>query len=192
MIGSVHVYADSPFHAGRVAAWTAGRSLPEIVAPYFDEVLAAIRSGLFDTIGHLDFVKRYLVPYVTPAQLAAAPELYEPLLAALVETGTALEVNTSGLRQARGRDLSGGADRRSLPGARRHRDLRRVRCAPERGVHLGPGGGVWCRGRRGVRPACRSSRRRDGARSPPGAIPAGRARGAPLSAHLTRQGPSSL
>jgi len=100
VIGSVHVYADSPFHAERVAAWTAGRSLPEIVAPYFEEVLAAIRSGLFDTIGHLDFVKRYLVPYVTPAQLASAPELYEPLLAALVETGTALEVNTSGLRQS--------------------------------------------------------------------------------------------
>jgi histidinol-phosphatase (PHP family) len=100
VIGSVHVYADSPFHAGRVAAWTARRPLAEIVAPYFDEVLAAIRSGLFDTIGHLDFVKRYLVPHVLPAQLAAAPELYEPLLAALVETGTALEVNTSGLRQA--------------------------------------------------------------------------------------------
>jgi histidinol-phosphatase (PHP family) len=102
VIGSVHVYADSPFHASRVAAWTDGRSLAEIVAPYFDEVLRAIRSGLFDTLGHLDFVKRYLVPHVTPAQLAAAPELYEPLLAALVETGTALEVNTSGLRQAAG------------------------------------------------------------------------------------------
>src|SRR6185369_10963741 len=102
VIGSVHVYADSPFHATRVAAWTAGRPLSEIVAPYFDEVLRAIRSGLFDTIGHLDFVKRYLVPRVTPDQLAAAPELYEPLLGALVETGTALEINTSGLRQEAG------------------------------------------------------------------------------------------
>lgn len=100
VIGSVHVYADSPFHASRVGGWVAGRRLAEIVAPYFDEVLAAIRSGLFDTIGHLDFVKRYLVPYVTPADLAAAPELYEPLLRALVTTGTALEVNTSGLRQS--------------------------------------------------------------------------------------------
>jgi histidinol-phosphatase (PHP family) len=99
VIGSVHVYADSPFHASRVAGWVAGKPLAEIVAPYFDEVLDAIRSGLFDTIGHLDFVKRYLVPYVTPGQLAAAPELYDPLLTALVETGTALEVNTSGLRQ---------------------------------------------------------------------------------------------
>jgi len=99
VIGSVHVYAESPFHASRIAAWTAGRPLAEIVAPYFDEVLRAIRSGLFDTLGHLDFIKRYLIPHVMPADLAAAPELYEPLLVALVETGTALEVNTSGLRQ---------------------------------------------------------------------------------------------
>jgi histidinol-phosphatase (PHP family) len=102
VIGSVHVYENSPFHASRVAGWVAGRPLAEIVAPYFDEVEAAIRSGLFDTIGHLDFVKRYLHPHVTSAQLAAAPELYEPLLLALVETGTTLEVNTSGLRQAAG------------------------------------------------------------------------------------------
>jgi histidinol-phosphatase (PHP family) len=100
VIGSVHVYADSPFHASRVGAWVAGKRLGEVVKPYFDEVLGAIRSGLFDTIGHLDFVKRYLIPHVTPADLAASPELYEPLLRALVDTGTALEVNTSGLRQS--------------------------------------------------------------------------------------------
>jgi histidinol-phosphatase (PHP family) len=99
VIGSVHVYAGSPYHRDRVASWVAGRSLGDVMAPYFDEVERAIRSGLFDTLGHLDFVKRYLVPHVTPADLAAAPELYERLLVALVETGTALEVNTSGLRQ---------------------------------------------------------------------------------------------
>ena len=99
-IGSVHVMAGDPWEADRIAAWVQGRTLAEVVAPYFDEVLGAIESELFDTLGHLDFVKRYLVPHVTPAQLAAAPELYEPLLRALVETGTSLEVNTSGLRQA--------------------------------------------------------------------------------------------
>jgi histidinol-phosphatase (PHP family) len=36
---------------------------------------------------------------VPPSRLAEAPELYEPLLLALIDTGTALEVNTSGLRQ---------------------------------------------------------------------------------------------
>jgi histidinol-phosphatase (PHP family) len=99
VIGSVHMGPDSPYKADAVAGWVAGRSLPEIVAPYFDEIEAAARSGLFDTIGHLDFVKRYLVPHVLPEELAAAPELYERLLAALVETGTGLEINASGLRQ---------------------------------------------------------------------------------------------
>jgi len=102
VIVSVHVYRSSPYAGDRVAGFVAGRSLREVVAPYFDEVEAAARSGLFDAVGHLDFVKRYLHPRVTPAQLAAAPELYEPVLRALVDTGTALEINTSGLRQVAG------------------------------------------------------------------------------------------
>jgi len=99
-IGSVHVYATSPYAAANVAGWVAGRSLAEIVAPYFDAVEAAARSGLFDAVGHVDFIKRYLMPHVTPADFAAAPELYERILVALVENGAALEINTSGLRQS--------------------------------------------------------------------------------------------
>jgi histidinol-phosphatase (PHP family) len=98
-IGSVHVYRDSVYDRSNVAAWVTGRSLVEIVEPYFTEVLRAIRSDLFDAIGHLDVVKRYLAPHVTAAELGTAPELYEPLLRALVEAGSALEINTSGLRQ---------------------------------------------------------------------------------------------
>jgi histidinol-phosphatase (PHP family) len=97
-IGSVHDRVDSPYNPRRVAAWIEGRALAEVVAPSFDEVVAAARSGLFDAIGHIDGVKRYLYPHITPADLESAPELYEPILHALVESGTALEVNTSGLR----------------------------------------------------------------------------------------------
>jgi histidinol-phosphatase (PHP family) len=97
-IGSVHDRVQSPYHASGVRAWVQGRSLAEIVEPSFSEVEAAARSGLFDTLGHLDVVKRYLHPHVTTSDLAAAPELYEPILRALVDSGTALEVNTSGLR----------------------------------------------------------------------------------------------
>jgi histidinol-phosphatase (PHP family) len=97
-IGSVHDRIDSPYNRSRVAGFVASHSLPEVLAPYYDEVVAAARSGLFDALGHIDGVKRYLYPHVTPAQLAAAPELIEPSLRALVESGTALEVNTSGLR----------------------------------------------------------------------------------------------
>jgi histidinol-phosphatase (PHP family) len=100
VIGSVHVMRDSPYTAGRVAGWVAGRSFEEIVAPYFAEVVAAARSELFDTVGHLDYVKKYVAGHVPPAAFAAAPEVFEPVLRALVESGTGLEVNSSGLRQA--------------------------------------------------------------------------------------------
>ena len=108
-IGSVHVGADSPFSSERVAAFVAGKSLVEAVRPYFEEVEAAARSGLFDTIGHLDFVKRYVQPHFGPADFAAAPELYEPVLVALVESGTALEINASGLRQSPNETYPGAA-----------------------------------------------------------------------------------
>jgi len=98
-IGSIHVYSDSPYAKAHVAAWVDGKSLSQVVAPYFAEVTAAARSGLFDTIGHLDFIKRNLVPFIQPDQLTAAPELYEPVLRAMIDAGTALEMNTSGLRQ---------------------------------------------------------------------------------------------
>jgi histidinol-phosphatase (PHP family) len=98
LIGSVHVYSGSPYDPPNVPGWVNGKTLPQIVAPYFADVVAAARSELFDAIGHIDVIKRYLTPYVTTADLAAAPELYEPMLRALVETGTALEINTGGLR----------------------------------------------------------------------------------------------
>jgi histidinol-phosphatase (PHP family) len=97
-IGSVHDRVISPYSPANVGRWVEGRSIAEIVAPSFDEVEAAARSGLFDAIGHIDVVKRYLHPFVTREALAGAPELYEPVLRALVDTGTALEINTSGLR----------------------------------------------------------------------------------------------
>jgi len=98
MIGSVHDWPESPYWPSRVRGWVEGRSLDEVVAPYYLEIIAAAQSGLFDTIGHLDVVKRYLHPYITAADLAARPDLQEPALRAIVDSGTSLEVNSSGLR----------------------------------------------------------------------------------------------
>jgi histidinol-phosphatase (PHP family) len=98
VIGSVHDWPESPYWPSRIGAWVQDRSLDEIVEPYYTEIIAAARSGLFDTIGHLDVVKRYLHPHVTAAQLAERPDLKEPALRAIVESGVSLEVNSSGLR----------------------------------------------------------------------------------------------
>ena len=99
-IGSVHDWPGSPYrNRSGLAAWVAGRSAEEVVAPYIEQVLGAAQSGLFDAIGHLDVVKRYVGRHLPPDRMAATAELYEPVLRAMIETGTALEVNTSGLRQ---------------------------------------------------------------------------------------------
>jgi histidinol-phosphatase (PHP family) len=97
-IGSVHAVSDSPYARANIATFVSGKTVAEAVAPYFTEVEAAARSGMFDTIGHLDQCKRWLQPWFSPADFATIPASYEPLLMALVESGTALEVNSSGLR----------------------------------------------------------------------------------------------
>ena len=98
VIGSVHDWPESPYWPSRVRAWVEGQSLDDVVAPYYEQIIAAARSGLFDTIGHLDVVRRYLYPMITTADLATRPDLPERALLAIVESGTALEVNSSGLR----------------------------------------------------------------------------------------------
>ena len=98
VIGSVHDWPESPYWPSRVRSFVQGRSLDEILEPYYAEIIAAARSGLFDTIGHLDVVKRYLHPMITAADLAERPDLQEAALLAIIESGAVLEVNSSGLR----------------------------------------------------------------------------------------------
>jgi len=99
-IGSVHPGGDSPFKRSLAATWEG--STAHDTKPYFDEVLAGVESGLFDIAGHMDYVRKYVHPYIDTASFESAPELYEPVLKALIETGTALEINTSGWRQRTG------------------------------------------------------------------------------------------
>ena len=116
-IGSVHDWPDSPYVPTRVRTWGAGRGLGEALAPYLAEITAAAGSGLFDTIGHLDVVRRYLHHHFTAAEIFGAVELFEPALRALVDSGTALEVNSSGYRRF---------DREAYPGpplVARYREL---------------------------------------------------------------------
>jgi histidinol-phosphatase (PHP family) len=107
VLGTVHAMSDGPYDRSRIAGFVAGKTLPEVVAPYFGEVAGAIHSRLFDTIGHLDMCKRWLVPWFKAPDFAAIPEVYEPLLVALVESGMALEVNASGLRHPTGETYPG-------------------------------------------------------------------------------------
>jgi len=103
VIGSVHLARDHPLASpATAAAWCRTRSLREATAWYWDEVEASIRSSLFDTIGHLDVIKRWTTPYLGPIEVEDHADIYERLLVAIVEAGAALEVNSSGLRSGQG------------------------------------------------------------------------------------------
>ena len=104
VIGSVHVYRASPYAAERVAAWVAGtlaRGDRGAVLRRGRE--AAARSGLFDALGHIDFVKRYL---------CAARDGRGP-------RGRAGAVRADPPRPRRERDGPRGQHERPAPGRRR-------------------------------------------------------------------------
>ena len=113
VIGSVHyvrgeiVFVDEFFQ----------RPERENVEAYLDEVLGAVNSRLFDVIGHLDIVKRYGVRHYGPFDPAHYAEPLDEILRACVDTGTGLEINTSGLRGPPKETFP------TLPVLRRYREL---------------------------------------------------------------------
>jgi histidinol-phosphatase (PHP family) len=95
LIGSVHYLApgwdvDNPKHLSR---FTEG-SVEDIWALYWRIYEKAIRSRLFDFMGHPDLPKKF--GHRPPGDLR---RFYEPVIQALADTGTAFEINTAGLRK---------------------------------------------------------------------------------------------
>jgi histidinol-phosphatase (PHP family) len=96
-IGSVHYLpgadwaVDDPQRIGKYL----GGAVEDIWANYWRTYERAIRSGLFDFVAHPDLPKKF---GFRPA--CDLRRYYEPIIAALAETGTAFEINTAGLRKA--------------------------------------------------------------------------------------------
>jgi len=113
VIGSTH-YVDGFFV---VKALLEAYDQDTAYRRYFSAVQETAASGLFDVLGHLDLLKRHS----TTRWGAFDPRRYmdeiEAVLQAAVDTGTGLEINTSGLRQAPGETFPG------LASLRRYREL---------------------------------------------------------------------
>ena len=77
--------------------------IDDLLEAYFDEVLATIEWGKFDSLAHLTYPWRYIAGerhIAIPAERWNAR--IDGVLKALIESGKALEVNTSGFRQTLG------------------------------------------------------------------------------------------
>lgn len=77
-----------------------GKTEEESQINYFAALLPLVESGFFDVLAHLDLIKRYGTPLYGPFDTARWMPRIEPVLQKLVQNGIALEVNTSGVRQA--------------------------------------------------------------------------------------------
>ena len=74
-------------------------SLEQMAEKYFSEVITAARSGLFDTIAHLDYYKKFALDHYGDTVRSVHKPYLNDLFAALVETNTALEINTAAMRK---------------------------------------------------------------------------------------------
>jgi histidinol-phosphatase (PHP family) len=96
VIGSVH-YGDD----ARIIFqdYFEAKTIDDVIYPYLDQLEAAVRTGWFDTLGHLDLPKRYLPKNLRVYDPGRYRERLTKLFLALIERDMAFEINTSGLRQ---------------------------------------------------------------------------------------------
>ncbi|HEU4964121.1 MAG TPA: histidinol-phosphatase HisJ family protein [Bacilli bacterium] len=93
VIGSVHFLGEWDITDYRQLEGWDSRDHAEVCREYFRQIRLSAESGLFDTLGHIDVVKRF---GHIPAKLYEY--LLEETIAAIREAGVCVEVNTSGLR----------------------------------------------------------------------------------------------
>ena len=94
VLGSVHFVGDWGLDDSRYVATYDDWDIDELYERYFDLVCRAADSGQFDTIAHLDLVKKFgHRPTRNPR------DLYQRVARRLAAAGVAVEVNTAGLRK---------------------------------------------------------------------------------------------
>ncbi|MDQ3539974.1 MAG: histidinol-phosphatase HisJ family protein, partial [Chloroflexota bacterium] len=97
VIGSVH-YGD----LGEIIfpEYFVERSIEDVLLAYLEQIHAAVETGWFDTIGHIDLPKRYAPSaageYVPQRYVAELSDVFR----SMIDRGLTFEINTSGLRQA--------------------------------------------------------------------------------------------
>ena len=94
-IGSVHYVSESwdLDNPTKLSEWRS-RDAYEVWKVYFQRLTQAAASGLFDIIGHADLAKKFCF---YPKEDCTG--LFQGFLAAAARSGTAIELNTAGLRK---------------------------------------------------------------------------------------------
>lgn len=106
VIGSVHYGED-----GQIIFqdYFDGREWDDVYLPYLERLKLAARSGLFDTLGHIDLPKRYAPQNKRTYDPSRYRDGLEQLFEVLIAERVSFEINTSGLRQTPKTSMPGPA-----------------------------------------------------------------------------------
>jgi histidinol-phosphatase (PHP family) len=94
VIGSVHFLDDWGFDDGRYTARFAEFDVDSLYQRYFETVAASAETGLFDTIGHSDLIKKFGHRGTQPLG-----DAYARLAQRFARAGVCVELNSAGLRK---------------------------------------------------------------------------------------------
>jgi histidinol-phosphatase (PHP family) len=94
VIGSVHFLDDWGIDDSRYIDRFAEHDIDELYARYFETVGSSAETGLFDTIGHTDLIKKF--GHRATRSLSSD---YERLASRFAAAGVCVEINTAGLRK---------------------------------------------------------------------------------------------
>ena len=96
-IGSVHYASDGQLIYPPMYD---DMTLDEVFTNYLKQIEAAVRTGWFCSIGHLDIPKRYLPKKHRTYEPADIRDRLQPVFQAMIDSNVGFEINTSGIRQA--------------------------------------------------------------------------------------------
>lgn len=105
VIGSLHSISGHPDFYYLNYREMSKVEIDRLLSAYFKEMLRTVVWGKFDTLAHITYPFRYLVEQGVPFSLSSFDDQIDEVLRALAQSGKALEVNTSGLRQKIGQTL---------------------------------------------------------------------------------------
>jgi histidinol-phosphatase (PHP family) len=97
VVGSVHFVGEEAVDHPGWDIWDGGGDADEVWRRYFESLAECARSGLFDILAHPDLVKVW--GGMRPQPERDPRHFYEPAVAAIAESGIAVEISTAGLRK---------------------------------------------------------------------------------------------
>lgn len=103
VIGSVHCLDHVAISSKKESpGYYSGKSLSQVAADYFLTLREAVKTGLFDVIGHLDIYRRHGTSFLGEQVMQIHDNFIDDILSEMKKNGTGLELNTSSLRHGQG------------------------------------------------------------------------------------------